>query len=200
MTNKWKSDLIQLLKHLEKSYPEISKIHEFRRTLESCNSKKAEKLLPQLEIIYKDCQAHATEENFIQWFMNQEYRLTLGLKQIILVDKIHSETFIQHLLWTFSHFNPELDERPPEELKINSASILGSALGLPVSGKQVRQAMKRMGGMDKNKLKKMVDKVPKSKIESLTQREDAQDAISRLKEDPKARAIAEKIKSIQENK
>lgn len=200
MTDKWKTDLVQLLKVLEKSYPQCPKIREFRRSLESCNNKKAEKLLPQLENIYNECQAHATEANFTEWFMKQEYRLTLGLKQVLLVDKVNPDLFIQHLLWTFSHFNPELDERPPEEPKKQTATILGSALGLPVSGKQVRQAMKRMSNMSENRLKKMVNKVPKAKYESLSHIEGAQEVVDRLREDPRVQAIADKVRSIQTDK
>jgi hypothetical protein len=57
-----------------------------------------------------------------------------------------------------------------------------------------------MGNMGEDRLKKMVDKVPKAKLESLSHTEGAQEVVDRLREDPRVQAIANKVRSIQSDK
>lgn len=142
---KWRQDLADALRVLEKSHPDSQSVHQFRRTLESCNKKKADKLLPQLEAIYKDCCTHAKDPDFVEWLMGQGYKLSLGMKQVTLVERVQPEVFVQHLLWSFAHFNPALDDRVQEEKK-SLLPILSKLVGMPISGKQLRKA-KRLAGV-----------------------------------------------------
>src|ERR1700737_2903433 len=116
MDSKWLNDLIGLLKHLEKTYPNLNKIHKFRRSVESTtNHKKLDKLLPQLSVIYDYCKGHLDDPDFISWVNEQEFQLKNGMRTVTLVDNNSPQMFEQHFRWALSYFDPQLDQRPPSQ-------------------------------------------------------------------------------------
>lgn len=193
---KWRTNLVILLKHLEKSYPNLSKIHEFRRSVDSCNQKKAEKLLPQLEQIYNQAKEHFDDHAFASWANQQNWTLQLGLKNISLIDKVNPEGFSKHLKWTLSHFDQSLDEGNPANLQKTQGT--GAHLsGLPISSKKMKMAMKKVQGMETKQLSTMMKKVPTNQLEALAENPGAEEFVNKLKEDPRAKAVANKIKAAQ---
>ena len=136
MEDKWKDDLVGLLKFLEKSHQNSVKIREFRRSLESCNVKKAAKILPQLLEIYNKCKDHL-DMYFDSWVTEQSFILKLGLKTITLSPGKDKEGYGQYVRWVFSSFDPTLNNGNPN-------NIIRMKNGLPVSNKQLKMAMKKI--------------------------------------------------------
>ena len=194
MSDKWREDLVSLLKCLEKSHPNSPKIHEFRRGLQSCNLKKAERVLPQLFEIYNQSKEHL-DGNFNSWLSENTFTLKLGLRTVTLSPGRDIQDYAQHLKWTFSSFDPTLDVGNP-----NSMLEAAKNSGLPVSGKQLKMAMKKVQGMNPQQLSTMMQKVPQGQLEALSSNPAAEGLVTKLKEDKRAQAVAEKIQAIQGSK
>lgn len=179
----------------EKSYSgslHVRSIHEFRRAVESTNPKKSAKLLPQLQEIYNRSKDHLTDPDFSEWLNQQKFELTLGLKSIVLMDVINSPEFARHFVWMLSEFDPTLDQRPPVMKRPGA--------GMPFSAKQMKVAMRQVKNLDEKRLTGMMQKVPQSQIESISQNPAAEEMINKLKENKQAQVLAEKVKNIQEKK
>jgi hypothetical protein len=195
MEDKWRDDLVGLLKFLEKCTPRPNsvKIHEFRRSLESCNIKKAEKILPQLKEIYTKCKDHLNSD-FDSWVSQQKFTLKLGLKSITISSIENIEEYAQYLKWCFSIFDPSLNEGNP-----NNIVQMAKGSGLPISGKQLKIAMRKVNNMDTKQLSSMMNRVPQNQLEALASNPGAGEFVNKLKEDKRAQAVAEKIQAIQNN-
>lgn len=150
MNEKWKNDLVALLKHLEKSCFNNRDIHEFRRSVESTHAKKVDRLLPQLNMIWDQCKDHLNDPNFVEWINHQHFQLKLGLKVISLVDDKQPHEFEQHFRWVLSEFDSTLDQRLPEDT-IKSG-------GLPISARKMKMAMRHMQGLDEQTISNMMER------------------------------------------
>lgn len=193
MTDKWREDLVSLLKFLEKSHFDSSRIHDFRRGLESCNLKKAEKVLPQLFEIYNQSKEHLECLDFDFWILKQSFPLKLGLRNINLCPGKNVEEYPQYVKWALSCFDPKLNEGNPNNM-LNTAR--GS--GLPVSGKQLKMAMRKVQGMNPEQLSSMMNRVPQNQLEALASNPAAEELVAKLKSDKRAQVVAEKVRGIKE--
>ncbi|CAN5793477.1 hypothetical protein BH23THE1_BH23THE1_33530 [soil metagenome] len=192
MSDTWRDHLVGLLKYLEKSRSDFSKIHDFRRGLESCNSKKAERILPQFFEIYNQCKEHF-DDDFNSWLATQSFSLKLGQRHINLYTEKNIDEYAQNLKWTFSSFDPTLAETNSNTF--NTPTRGGT--GLPVSNKQLKMAMRRMHGMNSDQLSNMATRVPQGQLDSLASNPAAEEIVTKLKSDKRAQAVADKIKNIQ---
>lgn len=194
MSDKWREDLVGLLKHLEKSHLESKKIHEFRRGLESCNLKKAEKVLPQLLQIYNQCKDYL-DLNFDSWIGKQSFQLKLGMRSVVLSPGRDYSEYAQYFKWALSHFDPNLNIG-----NTNGMVHMAKNSGLPVSGKQLKMAMKKVQGMNPEQLDAMKSRIPQGQLDALASNPAAEALVEKLKSDKRAQAVAEKIKTIEERK
>ena len=184
MDEKWRVDFVALLKHFERNSPSGQHIHEFRRSFESGNVRKTSKVKGQLQQIYEKCKDKLGEKDFQDWFNQGKFELSVGLKKITLecVDE-------NYLKWVFSEFDSDLDQRTQSKVVVN-----GQRMNLPVSGKQLRTAMRKINKMDSTKLNNMIDRIPQSQLNSLGNSA----MIESLQNDSRAQVIAEKIKLARE--
>lgn len=155
MQEAWIDHFSRLLKSLE-SEKNGQSIHAFRRSFEA--GKKQVRLLPQLEAIYQvskeqDVFKPDTEPILYQsWFNRRRFKLTLGLKEIILVSTGNAVQFKANVYRLFSKWDPNLYSSPPEE---RIPQIHG------ISNKQLRAAMKQMNRLTDEQIADMVAKIPK---------------------------------------
>lgn len=189
MDVKWRKDISTLLRFLEKVNPQPAKIHEFRRSFESCQIKKAERVLDQFKTIYEVCNQKLEDDNFIDWFNQQTFAIKLGLKSINLQCPTKCSNFAQYLKWAFSHFNPEYNEGNP--------SLIPKPAGLPISNKMVKGAIKRANGLDDRQLANILNGISPEQLEQLSSDPNASMLVEGIKRTKGANSLAEKIKQVQ---
>jgi len=166
---RWISDLSELLKRIER---DRSLIREFRRSFEA--GKKKRQVSPQLEKILAQSRSHLNEENFISWFDQQEFKLTLGLKEISL--KSYQEPLFKNsLLQLFSNWDPT----------ISAPSIL-TTKSMPISAKKLKQVISRLGSVSDSELSNILSSIPKEELANLT-------ASNEMFQTEETRALAEQI-------
>lgn len=183
----WIDHLSGLLKPLELEKNGRS-IRELRRSFEA--GKKQARLLPQIEAIYlasKELEEFKSDPRLYQsWFNQQKFKLTLGLKEVVLHSSGDPVQFQANIHRLFSHWDPELYLAPPEQQMAN---------GLGVSNKQLRAAMKRMDRLSDNQIANMMSKVPQSEQIAQVNEVDLEQLIPSQVGRERATAIADRVKN-----
>lgn len=139
--NRWCNYFIDLLKYLES---QGESVHEFRRSFESGGKK--DRIYPSLTQIYNKCKDKLENDDFIEWFNGQSFRVKNGLKVItIKCDKDH-EIFEHYLRQLFSHWNSEIKYEVPQKEQKPSG----------ISKKKVDKTLKYMKNLNPQQLKNIV--------------------------------------------
>lgn len=132
MSTIWREDFSTLLKLFE----EQKGVREFRRSFEA--GKKQNRLLPQLEQVYNSAKdiLENNKEGLSDWFLEQKFSFTLGLKKITLINCTDKEKLKVCLLLLFTYWDEALYTRPE------------STKPPLISNRQIKMALKNVNKVD----------------------------------------------------
>lgn len=176
----WHSHFIDLLKFLE---TQGEPVREFRRSFES--GRKQDRIYPTLNEIYEKCK-DKLEENFVEEFNSQNFRVSAGLKTIVLKCNGDKELFEQYLRQLFSYWNSEIQFSVPNKASKQTPII---------SKKKISKAMKHLNSMSTKQLKNTAASASKSEMSELAANPEIHTLAEQLQENPTAKKLARKLDS-----